>query len=133
MKTFTTILLPLLFAATSTGVAQIRADLNTLPESDETTVVRLTADMFFPQDQPLCQSFIPQQITDKAKLTDSRINQSVFFLGSEVLRSSFNMGFFAPAPYPLTVTEYNHAVRRQMFDAEPTSQQRRTRPLFRFQ
>lgn len=95
----------------------------------ELTTLRLTPEMFYDQ-----LSF-PDFTTNKRyefQLTEAKKSQAILFVGSEIIRKKFDLDLFIPAPFPLTVTEYNNAVRRQMFDAEPTSQQRRSPGLFRF-
>lgn len=119
-----------LFVTAVSGFAQFRnIELNQDDEMEQVTTLRLTPEMFS------AQISLPQLSPhgfDNVRIPETKTAQAVLFVGSEVLRNRFDLGFFTPAPFPRTVTEYNNAVRRQMFDAEPTSQQRNRMPLFRF-
>ncbi len=130
MKIFTLFLSALFLSASANGFAQLRSAVAQTDEhSEETIQLRLTPEMF--SDQISVPDLAPHR-PDAFKIPETKAAQTVLFIGSEILRSRFDLGYFSPAPYPRTVTEYNNAVRRQMFDAEPTSQQRNRFPLFRF-
>jgi hypothetical protein len=130
MKTFVLFLTVFLFTATIHGYAQFRSlEVQADDISQQAIQLRLTPEMF--SDQLIVPDLAPHRL-DLVTIPETKASQAVLFLGSEILRKRFDFGFFIPAPYPRTVTEYNNAVRRQMFDAEPTSQQRNQIPLFRF-
>ncbi len=119
-----------LFITAISGFAQFRnLDMHQDHEYEETTTLRLPPEMF--SDQLKIPQLAPYSF-DNVRIPETKSAQAFFFVGSEILRNKFDLGFFAPAPFPRSVTEYNNAVRRQMFDAEPTSQQRNRMPLFRF-
>ena len=130
MKLFTLFLAIFLLATATTGFAQFRnVDVKDDDISKEVTIVRLTPEMFSDQ---LYQPDFTLYLTNNHIQTETKTTQAFLYIGSEIVRKKFDLGFFTPAPYPRTVTEYSNAVRRQMFDAEPTSQQRRSPSLFRF-
>ena len=127
MKAFT--LFTALFILTTAGsaFAQFR-NLNPdqIDDKQKTTVLRLTPEMF--SNQILIPDFTPE-----ASLTfpflETKISHNLIYLGTKILWNKLDLdspGLSSFSAYPRTVTEYNNAVRRQMFDAEPTSQQRRS-------
>lgn len=130
MKPVIVFLAIFLLATAVTGFAQFRdPDLQKDEAPKELTTLRLTPEMFSNQ---LYQPDFYSYPTSNIQGTETKTTQAVIYIGSVIIRNKFDLGFFTPAPYPRTVTEYNNAVRRQMFDAEPTSQQRRSPALFRF-
>ena len=107
------------------GFAQIKStdEQNLKKDYDE---IRLTVDMFF-HDQNLLK--LSSYKTVHNPLFDRKATQVFLILGSNVIHNNVEYNF-RPI-YPRTVSEYNRAIHNRFFDAEPTSQQRRTLP-FRF-
>jgi hypothetical protein len=133
MRVFTIFLAFFLLATAVSGFAQFRnTELHQQYDSEQIITLRLTPEMFSDQlSLPQLSPLSPHGF-DNIRILETKAAQAFLFVGSEILRNKFDPGFFTPAPFPRTVTEYNNAVRRQMFDAEPTSQQRNRMPLFRF-
>jgi hypothetical protein len=122
-----------LFTLATNGlcIAQIQ-NLNPdqIKDKDSETVLRLTTEMFSDQiPMPVFTSETPSSF----HLLESGISHSLIYLGANILLSKLNLdsGLSSFSAYPKTVTEYNNSVRRQMFDAEPTSQQRRSSIIIR--
>jgi hypothetical protein len=130
MKAFTIFWALFIVTTTGAGFAQFR-NLNPdhIDDKETTTVVRLTPEMF--SDQLSLPKLSPFP-TNNFQLPETKTTQVLLFISSEVVRKKFDLGYFSPAPYPRTVMEYSNAVRRKMFDAEPTNQQRRSPRIFRF-
>lgn len=131
MKAFTLFLALFIFTTAGSGFAQFR-NLNADQIDDKKTdkVLRLTLEMF--SDQISIPDFTPEtQLT--SQFPKSKFSHNLIYLGANILWNKLDpdSGLSSFPAYPRTVTEYNNAIRRQMFDAEPTSQQRRSTIFFR--
>ncbi|MCC5942023.1 MAG: hypothetical protein JJU37_10825 [Balneolaceae bacterium] len=130
MEKFRLIAFLLIFGVVSLGHSQFRV-IDEQPDYDfidKNTVVRLTPEMFLGQlDLYDLSSHNEKQIP----ILDAKPTHFILYFGTGLFRNKFDLDFYGPANFPRNITDYNSAVRRQMFDAEPTSQQRRS-SIFRF-
>lgn len=116
--------------------AQLRVSVDEIDSSQkyQKIDIRLTPEMFFSDDEIVFQKkFMVQSDTPHRNLIDLENKTTTFMLnfGVGILRNRLNFDFHGAGNFPLSVTDYNNAIRRQIFDAEPTSQQRRN-SLFPF-
>ncbi len=95
---------------------------------EETTIIRLTPEMFLNDMELPGIGFKSEQ---SIPLLEKKPTILFLQFGSGLLRNKLDLDFVGSTNFPLNVTQYNNAIRRQMFDAEPTSQQRRN-TLFPF-
>lgn len=131
MKAFTLFMALFILTTAGSAFAQFR-NLNPdqIDDKEKTTVLRLTPEMF--SDQISIPDFTPDA-QEPFQFLETKTSHNLIYLGASILWNKLDLdpGLSSFSAYPRTVTEYNNAVRRQMFDAEPTSQQRRSTIFFR--
>ncbi|TVR26769.1 MAG: hypothetical protein EA390_14450 [Balneolaceae bacterium] len=131
MKAFTLFMAFFILTTAGSAFAQFR-NLNSdqIDDKEKTTVLRLTPEMF--SDQISIPDFTPDT-QEPFQFLETKISHNLIYLGASILWNKLDLdpGSSSFSAYPRTVTEYNNAVRRQIFDAEPTSQQRRSAIFFR--
>lgn len=120
----------------SDGFAQLRVSVDEIDSSQiiQEIDVRLTPEMFFSDyDISIQTNTLFHSALTQRNLIDVDNKPTLFILhfGAGIIRNRLNFDFHGAGNFPLSVTDYNNAIRRQMFDAEPTSQQRRN-SLFLF-
>ena len=96
--------------------------------------VRLTPEMFFPDEDIVFQNrgTFNSALSHRDLIdVDNKPTLFILHFGAGILRNRLNFDFHGAGNFPISVTDYNNAIRRQMFEAEPTSQQRRN-SLFPF-
>lgn len=131
MRVFTLFLAFFILTTTITGYAQFQnLNMEQIDDQESITVLRLTPEMF--SDQIL----IPDLNADTEstfRFLETNLSHWLIHLSASVLWNKLDLdsGVSSFSAYPGTVTEFNNAVHRQMFDAEPTSQKRRSTIFFR--
>lgn len=132
MKILTILVVLILLATAGSGYAQFR-DLskNMMEDQDKPITLRLTPEMF--SEQVSMHEFHPHS-NRSSQFPVSKTPYRLIQLATDLLGNRLDIDFSTPSyiVYPKTVSEYKNAVRRQMFDPETTSQQRRSPTLFRF-
>ena len=98
MKLFTLVLAIFLLATATTGYAQFRnVDVKDDDISKEVTIVRLTPEMFSDQ---LYQPDFTLYLTNNHIQTETKTTQGFLYIGSEIVRKKFDLGFLHLPPIP---------------------------------
>jgi len=115
-------------------IAFLASDIKAQSESDKSDFninnrqIQLTVNTFL--EQNVIPEFTLYQNIDVRNfrgesLFDSRFVKPLLYLGDGIIGHKFNYRFH-PRSFPRTVTDFNNAIERRMFDAEPTFQERRS-------
>lgn len=121
MKRLSILLIITLIASVISGYAQFKNPAKYQHIFTETDAVPLAS-----PETLLSQMYLPKADlrTDQSiDFLGTKTGRVFLFIGSEILRKTFDLGTFSPAPSPRSVSEYNGAVNRQILYAEPTSQE----------
>ena len=115
-------------------IAFLASDIKAQSESDKSDFninnrqIQLTIDTFLDQNEmpefTLYQNIEVMNFTTDT-LFDSRFIKPLLYLGDGIIGQKLNNRFH-PRSFPRTVTDFNNAMERRMFDAEPTFQERRS-------
>jgi hypothetical protein len=132
MKAVTLLLVLFTTGLSSTGHTQFRT-LNTDQLNSQVSQISL----HLSTDEFATRVFLPDFTPDtqpKFSVLEKKATQISLLFGVSLLGNKFDFDF-RPAgldTYPVSVTEYNNVLRRQMFEAVPTSQKRRSTAIIRF-
>ncbi|WP_069130859.1 hypothetical protein [Rhodohalobacter halophilus] len=123
-----------LFLSIGTAFGQLKSMINPPEDSTIQRTTLLTPEMFFDASPQFNFNSLPtagKTNQELAPIFDNRITKLSLVLGRSLLANKNDLqssGSFTP----FTVSDYNRQIRQQFFMAEPTSQQRRSLPPFRW-
>lgn len=121
-----------LFLFIGTAFGQLKSMVNA-PEDTSTQIsTALTADLFYdltPQFNFYSFATPLELKQEPLPIFDNKITQVSLVLGRSILANKNDLKSTHTFS-PLTVSDYSRQVRQQFFMPEPTSQQRRSLPLF---
>jgi hypothetical protein len=131
---FSFLLITVFLFTISTAFGQLKSSSNEQVDEPKQTFTLLTPEMFI--DSSLSYDFysFSTPVTKRQEhipVFDNRINKITLLFSRSIIANKNDLKSTHTFS-PFTVSEYNRQVRQQFFMAEPTSQQRRYLPPFRW-